>query len=655
MITTLLIANRGEIACRIIRTCRRLGIRSVAVYSSADKHAFHVDQADEAIWIGGAAPLDSYLNQAALIKAARRTQAQAIHPGYGFLAENAVFARACAAADLLFVGPSAPAIELMGNKRAAKQTVAAAGVPIVPGSSLELGLDDQQLVEEARRIGFPLMIKAAAGGGGLGMRLVQNVAELEAALGPARRDAQAAFGSAELLLERGLIRPRHIEVQVFGDQHGTVVHLGERECSIQRRHQKIIEEAPAPGLSAETREALHTAAIKAAQSINYANAGTVEFLLGADGEWFFLEMNTRLQVEHPVTELITGLDLVEWQIVVAEGAPLPLSQEQIQFSGHAIEARVYAEDAQADFRPATGPVSVWQAPDHVRVDTGIRSGDQISVFYDPMVAKISAWAAERQGAARKLAYALEQTTLLGCTTNLDFLARLVRQQPFLEAKLSTAYLAEYGAELHRSPSTSEIAEGLLVATLIRWSQAQAGADYWRNNAFQAEQFGFNIHDTQKLVELQPPGHDQPLYRVTTQLDETNFEWEIKAYTLNDYTIQISSNERQWSARWANIGESWWIDLGATTVVVQERSRLPLPRRTADEGGSLRAPLPGVVLNVLVEVGQPVAAGSPLLTLEAMKMEHTIRTHAAGTVSALFCAAGDHVDADMVLIAIEETA
>ncbi len=651
MITTLLIANRGEIACRIIRTCRRLGIRTVAVYSTADAGAPHVLQADEAVWIGAAPPSESYLRAAALIEAAQRTGAQAIHPGYGFLSENADFAAQCAAAGLIFIGPTPAAIALMGNKRAAKQCALAANVPMVPGSPLDAALDDAALLAQAEQIGWPMMIKAAAGGGGLGMRLVHSSAELAAALPVARRDAQAAFGSAEVLLERAVIEPRHIEVQIFGDQHGNLIHLGERECSIQRRHQKIIEEAPAAHLLPEVRERILAAALAVGQAIGYTSAGTIEFLVDRNQQFYFLEMNTRLQVEHPVTEAVTGLDLVEWQILVAEGAPLPLTQAQVTLRGHAIEARVYAEDPAAGFAPTSGPVALWQPPTDaaVRVESGIATGASVSVYYDPMLAKIITYGPDRQSAVRCLAYALEQTTLLGCTNNLLFLAALARHPAFLAGDLSTAFLTHHGAALTAARDSGEHALEVAAVTLLQWSEITAHtAGYWRNSPNAPQQFRYQINTAAVAAALTPAQPGAPLH---IAVDQTALI--ISSYSISGHTITMVVDGRRRSWRWACVADEWWITDGRSLVRLRTLPLLPEPQTGADAGGSLRAPMPGAVLAILVGVGDHVAAGQPLLKLEAMKMEHTIRTAAAGTVSAIYCQAGETVEADAVLIAIEE--
>ncbi|MEN3566761.1 geranyl-CoA carboxylase subunit apha, partial [Pseudomonas aeruginosa] len=470
----ILVANRGEIACRVLRTAHELGYRSVAVYSEADADARHVQLADEAVCIGPAAVAQSYLNLEAILDAARRSGTEAIHPGYGFLSENAEFARACEAAGIVFIGPDAEAIHLMGSKRLSKIAMLAAGVPCIPGYE-GAEQDDATLRREAERIGYPLMIKASAGGGGRGMRLVQEPGQLLEQLRTARSEALGAFGSAELILERAVPRPRHVEIQVFGDRHGNLLYLGERDCSVQRRHQKVIEEAPCPVLDADLRRAMGEAAVKAAASVNYVGAGTVEFLLGEDGRFYFLEMNTRLQVEHPVTELVTGQDLVAWQIRIAEGHPLPLRQEQVELRGHAIEVRLYAEDAGRGFLPQTGTVLRWDPEllPGVRIDHGLVEGQAVTPFYDPMLAKLIAYGASREEARRKLIRALERCVLLGVDGNQRFLANLLAHPDFAAGEATTAFIGERFAEdpslQPRQPGAEELA---LAAALLY----QAGAE-----------------------------------------------------------------------------------------------------------------------------------------------------------------------------------
>ncbi|MCB8980957.1 MAG: acetyl-CoA carboxylase biotin carboxylase subunit [Ardenticatenaceae bacterium] len=668
MIRSILIANRGEIACRIVRSCQRLGIHTVAVYSEADVGAKHVQLADTAVFIGPSSATDSYLNQHAILDAARQTAVDAIHPGYGFLAENAGFARACAGAGFIFIGPNAEAIEQMGNKRAAKALVAQAGVPVVPGYG---GADqsDGRFQTEAVKIGLPLLVKAAAGGGGKGMRTVLALAELPEALAAARREALAAFGSAELLLEKLVLQPRHVEIQVFGDRHGSVIHLGERDCSIQRRHQKVIEESPSPALTPELRARMGETAVAAARAVNYDNAGTVEFLLDADGNFYFLEMNTRLQVEHPVTEMVTGLDLVAWQIAVAAGAPLPLIQDQVLLSGHAIEARLYAENPANDFLPVAGPALLWRAPagDGVRVDDGLQTGDDVSVHYDPMLAKIIAHGPDRKTAVQRLTRALETAVLLGFTHNLAYLQAIVQQPDFVAGNYSTHFLGEKLTDWQ--PAATNIALGLIGAALAQfysWPQHPQNSGYWRNNPNGPIRSQFAVRPDRFLNGRQlGEGASENLSGLETVL------LEPKRFHANQFDITIG--EAQFVVTCApQIGPEWtvvvngrshhllivphqdefWVQADSSAICATALPRLPRKTAVSATAGSLRAPMPGSVLAVLVQAGQSVAEGEPLLKLEAMKMEHTIRAPAAGQVAEIFYAPGDAVPADAQLLRLD---
>jgi acetyl-CoA carboxylase biotin carboxylase subunit len=655
MIRTLLIANRGEIAVRIIRTCRNLGIRTVAIFSDADAHALHLQLADTAVHIGPAPTSQSYLNIPAIISAAHRTHADAIHPGFGFLAENAAFAQACADANLIFIGPTPAAIAAMGNKRAAKECVAQANVPIIPGYS---GADqnDHLLVEEARRIGFPLMVKAAAGGGGKGMRLVHKQQTLPEAIVAARREALQAFGSDELILERALLRPRHVEIQVIGDTHGQMLYLGERECSIQRRHQKVIEEAPSPALTPELRQQMGETAVRAARAVAYHNAGTVEFLLDEDGRFYFLEMNTRLQVEHPVTELITGIDLVAWQILIAEGAPLPLAQEQVTLQGHAIEARVYAENPANDFLPVTGPVLLWQPPTGagIRVDSGIQTGDELSIHYDPMLAKLIAHGPDRQTAVRRLLHALESCQLLGFPHNIPFLADLLRHPEFIQGNLSTHFIEEHFAQWQ--PPMPDATAALITASLAQFAaqpQRPENAGYWRNNPNRPQWFIYQLEQQQVKVCLQPqPRTRNQFVAYFDQAPQTHFAVTLIAQHGPNWVVQIDGVRQSVTA--VHNANTWWIQTNAGTTTLEAIPLLPEPHPPADAAGSLRAPMPGSVLAVLVQVGQHVQEGQALMKLEAMKMEHTIRTASDGLVEAIYYAPGDTVEADAQLLKIAPT-
>jgi acetyl-CoA carboxylase biotin carboxylase subunit len=650
LIQTLLIANRGEIARRIIRTCRRMGLRAVAIYSDTDARALFVEEADEAYRVGPAPAAGSYLNIPAILDAARRARTDAIHPGYGFLAENAGFARTCEAAGITFIGPPAEAIAAMGDKRAARDMAARLGVPVLPGFD---GGDqrDVTFVSAAEVLGYPLMVKAAAGGGGKGMRLVGGPAELPEALAAARREASAAFGVGDLLLERALVRPRHIEIQILGDQHGHTVHLGERECSIQRRHQKVIEESPSPAMTPELRAAMGAAAVSLAAAIGYTGAGTVEFLV-EDGQFYFLEMNTRLQVEHPVTELVTGLDLVEWQIRVAQGEALPWPQEDIALRGHAIEARLYAEDPANDFLPATGRVLLWRPPagEGIRVDGGIRTANEITTDYDPLLAKIIARGDTRAEAIRRLHGALEGTALLGLRTNLSYLAQILNQPAFLSGETTTSFLVEHESEAEIPADERVLA--LVAAALARYlTDAGDGPGYWRNNPGMPAPYPFESGSESVDVYLKPERWTPGRFAATLSSGE-GVTVALEHFDGVEMLLGIDGARKSFLL--AAQGDTWWIRTRLSSISVLARPLLPEPHRPADAGGSLRAPMPGRVLAVLVEVGQLVEEGQPLMKLEAMKMEHTIRTAAAGVVEAVFYAAGDQVAADEMLVRIVES-
>ena len=651
MIKSILVANRGEIACRIVRSCQQLGVRTVAVYATADSSAKHVQLADTAVHIGPSSAKESYLNQSAILDAARRTGVDAIHPGYGFLAENADFARACAAAGFVFVGPNPEAIALMGNKRAAKALVAAAGVPVLPGYGGE-DQSDGRFQTEAEKIGLPLLVKAAAGGGGKGMRQVLELAELPEALAAARREAAQAFGSDELLLERLIFQPRHIEIQVFGDQHGHLIHLGERDCSIQRRHQKVIEESPSPLLTPELRQRMGETAVAAARAVNYNNAGTVEFLLEANGDFYFLEMNTRLQVEHPVTEMVTGLDLVAWQLAVAAGEPLPLTQAEVTLTGHAIEARIYAENPANDFLPVTGPVLLWRAPtgDGVRVDDGIQTGDAVTVHYDPMLAKIIAHGPDRPTAVQRLRHALETAVLLGFTHNVAYLHDIVRQPDFVAGAYSTHFLADNLTDW--TPPKADVSVALIAAALAQfyaWPQRPENSGYWRNNPNGPLRSQFLLGDDSVTVLLELVRFQANQFNITVGDDEPSHV-VCPPQTGPDWTLVIDGRSHKVIIR--QQGDDWWLQTATGVAFATALPRLPRKTAVSATSGSLRAPMPGSVLAVLVEVGQTVVAGQPLLKLEAMKMEHTIRATANGAVVEIFYAPGDAVPADAQLLRLE---
>jgi 3-methylcrotonyl-CoA carboxylase alpha subunit len=637
MIRTLLIANRGEIACRIIRTARHLGVRTVAVFSDADADALHVSLADEALRLGPAPAAESYLNTAAVLAAAATTGADAIHPGYGFLSENAEFAAAVQEAGMRFVGPPPQAIAAMGSKSRAKALMAEAGVPLLPGYHGD-AQDLETLQQASTAVGFPLLIKATAGGGGKGMRLVESAAALPAALAAVQREAKASFGDARVLLERYLRGPRHVEVQVFCDSLGNGVYLGDRDCSLQRRHQKVIEEAPAPGLDAATRRAMGEAAVRAAQAINYEGAGTVEFLLDRDGAFYFMEMNTRLQVEHPVTEYITGQDLVAWQLHVAAGDALPLSQEQISLNGHAMEARIYAEDTAAGFLPAAGRIAALELPapnDWLRIDTGIRAGDEVSVHYDPMIAKLIVWGENREQARRRLGDALSRLHIAGLPTNLDFLRRLAEQADFAAQRLSTHLIDDHRDALCLPAEVSD--ELLLMAALAvvlhrQRDQHWAGSG-WRLNAPHRQTLTLRTGERTLDFQLDAIAN---AWRVDSALGEHQIGGTLTQQRLN---AVIDGHRRQASV---------WLD-GHRVVVFDGKQELTAERVQPDLGesddatpGACIAPMNGRIVTLLAGVGESVPAGEGLLILEAMKMEHTVRAPAHGVVGEYFVTPGDLV-------------
>jgi acetyl-CoA carboxylase biotin carboxylase subunit len=672
MIRRILIANRGEIACRIMRTCRAMGIATVAVYSDADANARHVREADEAVHIGESAASASYLNVPALIAAARRTGADAVHPGYGFLAERAEFAAACRDAGIVFIGPSPEVIARMGDKSAARQLAFAAGVPVVLGYD-DSEQSDERLVTAARGIGFPLMVKAAAGGGGKGMRIVERERDLLEALAAARREAQSAFSDARLLLERLIREPRHIEFQIFGDAQGHIIHLGERECSIQRRHQKVIEETPSVALTPELRKKMGDAAVTVGYQLGYTNAGTVEFILAPDGQFYFLEVNTRLQVEHPVTELVTGLDLVRWQIQVAEGRLLPLTQEQVTFSGHAIEARVYAEDPAQGYLPVTGTLALWREPDEtgVRVDAGVSMGDALSIYYDPLVAKISAHGADRTEALRRLERALGQTALFGVRNNIAFLRRVLLHPAFVAGETNTAFLERHAAELAKlsvDGSGLSLLEMAALACALQRNVKDEPASLagWRNNRYRPliERFSpLEISSGSGHSPRNPPAQVQLLPSGDRDFTATVLDGE-RAHTVTvrvvervgpDLTLIVDGLRRSLTAMETSAGEWWAQAADGETVVLRWISPLPELDARARSGDSLAAPMPGQVIALLVAEGQRVRAGEPLVILEAMKMEHIIRAPHDGVVAAIYARPGAQVAASAILLDVRQEA
>lgn len=656
MFSKILIANRGEIACRVIQTAHRLGIRCVAVYSEADANARHVAMADEAFLLGPAPSSESYLRADKIIDIALQSGAQAIHPGYGFLSENTDFAEACAKNNLVFIGPPASAIAAMGSKSAAKAIMESAGVPLVPGyhgaeQSIEI------LRAEAEKCGFPLLLKAVAGGGGKGMRVVNQMPEFNEALAAAQREAKNAFGNPDMLLERYLTQPRHVEIQVFCDSQGNGVYLAERDCSVQRRHQKVLEEAPAPGLSLDTRKAMGEAAVKAAQAIDYVGAGTVEFLYDVDGSFFFMEMNTRLQVEHPVTEMVTGQDLVEWQLRVAYGEPLPLQQDELRIRGHALEARIYAEDPDNDFLPATGTLTYLRTPDestHVRVDTGVVEGDEVSIHYDPMIAKLIVWDENRDQAINRMVQALEQYRINGVKTNIRFLHALSDSQPFREAQLDTGFIEKHRPLLFPAPRL-DLHRALILSAGFLLEQARvtlphnqdlwspyAQQNSWRLNSEYAKPLLLRVDEQLYELKVLEKNHayeisiGESFYRLHAELVNDQLKAVINGHRIS---VHGSLNDRELVL--FHEGESFRCERHEETFGEHESTNL----------GSLTAPMNGSVVAVMVSPGDLVKAGQTLVIMEAMKMEHAIRSPIDGTVDEIYFNEGELVPEGVELLAV----
>jgi 3-methylcrotonyl-CoA carboxylase alpha subunit len=678
MFHTLLIANRGEIACRVIRTARKLGIRTVAVYSDADADAQHVRLADEAHRIGGPAPGDSYLRGEAILEVAKRTGAQAIHPGYGFLSENADFADAVAAAGIAFVGPSGTSMRKMGSKAGAKELMQAAGVPVVPGYT---GADQspELLQREADAIGYPLMIKAAHGGGGKGMRIVRASADFAAALESCQREAKNAFGRDRVLLERYVEKPRHIEIQVFADAHGHTLHLNERECSAQRRYQKVVEESPSPFLNADLREAMGAAAVQAAKAIDYVNAGTVEFIVGQDGGFYFMEINTRLQVEHPVTELVTGLDLVELQLRVAAGEALPFAQGDVRQHGHAIELRLYAEDPAAGFLPGSGKLERLRLPapsTHVRLDGGVVEGDTVTIFYDPMIAKLIVWDETRPRALARLREALADCDIRGPKSNTAFLEALVRHPSVVEGTIDTGYLDRALDEVLTpvAPPTAPLL-ALAAAAVLRHEEAEtqaktltgtdptspwAIADGWRLGHGGARRLVLEAGGVRHVLSARGHGGD---YRIVTRVDGGSAPSSdaAPAAPIHVQGLRIDAHGRT-SARVDGASVTARVDVDAHSVLLHDGTQRWLierlgayafaGKRAGGSDGALKAPMPGRVVLVKVKPGDTVAEGQECAVMEAMKMELSLKAPRAGTVKEVRAAAGDFVEADASLVVLE---
>jgi 3-methylcrotonyl-CoA carboxylase alpha subunit len=666
MFDKILIANRGEIACRIARTARRMGLRTVAVYSQADADALHVKSCDEAWLIGGAHPRDSYLRGDHILDVARKTGAQALHPGYGFLSENAEFAQACANAGLVFVGPPPAAIAAMGSKSASKALMEKAGMPLVPGYHGD-AQDFARLQKEADRIGYPVLIKASAGGGGKGMRVVEGSGQLAEALAAAKREASSSFGDDRVLLEKYLLGARHIEVQVFADTHKNCIHLFERDCSVQRRHQKILEEAPAPAMDEARRKEMGAVAVAAAGAVGYVGAGTVEFIADGKGHFYFMEMNTRLQVEHPVTEMITGIDLVEWQLRVAAGEPLPLTQDQVQLRGHAIEARIYAEDPVRDFLPVAGRIAHLRQPQasaHVRVDTGVQAGDDVGVHYDPLIAKLVAWDSDRAAALRRLRRALGEFEVVGLKTNLSFLSAVTGHHAFAHAHEAPALLETRLIEHHHdalfptaAPASDAILAIAVLGELLRMDQDAAeraarshdphspwnGRDGWRLN--EDNHHVFEFLDGGRRVDV--VAH----YRTGGYLLELpGGRTQVSGEAAEDEAIEVNLGGERRHAR--VVRETGALTVFTTGTTHRLEFAMPVAVDEEDPSGRLVSPLPGSVAQVLVGSGQSVTRGQALMIIEAMKMEHTISAPQTGKVGQIYFAAGEQVAEGAQLLEFE---
>jgi 3-methylcrotonyl-CoA carboxylase alpha subunit len=655
MFTKILIANRGEIACRVAATARRMGIKTVAVYSEADAAAKHVAVCDEAVLIGPAAAKESYLRADKIIEVALASGAQAIHPGYGFLSENEGFANACAKAGLVFIGPPASAIRAMGSKSAAKALMETAKVPLVPGYHGD-DQDPDLLQTEADKIGYPVLLKASAGGGGKGMRIVERSADFKAALASCKREAINSFGDDKVLVEKYLTRPRHIEIQVFADTQGECVYLFERDCSVQRRHQKVLEEAPAPGMSATRRAAMGEAAVAAAKAVGYVGAGTVEFIANQDGSFYFMEMNTRLQVEHPVTEMITGLDLVEWQLRVAAGQRLPLRQDQLTINGHAIEARIYAENPEKGFLPSIGslhhvrtPQAVAfelggraDAPARVRIDSGVREGDAISPFYDPMIAKLIVWGGNREQALARMAQALAEYQIVGLASNIAFLQRLIASAPFAIADLDTGLIERHHELLFPVPGKAALPVlALAAAALLCAERRQHGSDPW------ADRGGWRLNSALcRRLDFADDNNIYPLdvtYRAdawTIEIDGVQTALRVADQSGSRLTLKLGDHTVHGDV--VREGETFHIFSGGGHAVLAYADPLAHAGEAEAEGGRLTAPMPGKVVAVLVGAGEAVDKGAPLLIMEAMKMEHTIAAPSKGVVDEVLYAVGDQV-------------
>lgn len=648
---SILISNRGEIASRIIRTCRKMGIRSIAVFSEADRRAPFVREADVAVCIGESDPSASYLNPDKIIAAAKQTGAQAIHPGYGFLSENAAFARRCQEEGIIFIGPHPEAIAAMGSKSRARELMQTQGVPVVPGYQ---GPDQSEarLIRAANEIGYPVLLKATAGGGGKGMRIVHAEGEMKVAIAAAQRESQRAFGEAELIVEKYIVSGRHIEFQIFGDRRGNVIHLLERECTLQRRYQKVIEESPSPVMDEALRTRMGDAAVRAAQALHYDNAGTVEFIYDQhSGEFYFLEVNTRLQVEHPVTEAILGLDLVQMQIESAQGKPLSLSQEEVRGRGYALECRLYAEDARNDFLPVTGTVQRFSVPevDGLRVESAVESGTEISVYYDPMIAKLIVWAEDRATAHRKMAYVLRHLACLGTTTNQDFLLSLVEHPAFQRGEYDTHFIDHL--DLSVDPREPFYHQAAIAACVHAWHQRQNSRTLlrslpsgWRNSFYQPQEVQYLMGDTELRVEYRLEGS---VFQF--QVESVPYQVSLEELQPESLRLEINGLHHRFQLSW--VGDQYFVQNESFgNLSLRERSRFPA-KVSIESAGTYLAPMPSQVVKVLVKPGQSVQAGDPLLVMSSMKMENTLLAKENGTISDLYATEGSNVPAGFVLLKI----
>ncbi|WP_444916929.1 acetyl/propionyl/methylcrotonyl-CoA carboxylase subunit alpha [Microbulbifer sp. JMSA003] len=654
---TLLIANRGEIALRIMRTARAEGYRTVAVYSDADCDALHAQTADIAVAIGGQTSAESYLDIQKILAAAKKSGATAVHPGYGFLAENAEFARACEENGLSFVGPSAEVIEMMGNKRKAKEFVAAAGVPCIPG--FQGAQDDDTLIAEARRIGFPLMIKAAAGGGGRGMRLAHENNELASQLRAARSESMSAFGSDELILEKALVNARHIEIQVFADRHGNCIHLGERDCSVQRRHQKVVEECPSPAVNTQLRERMGQAAVDAARACGYLGAGTVEFLLCPNGEFYFLEMNTRLQVEHPVTEMVTGFDLVAWQLAVARGEALCVSQQRVTQQGHAIEVRLYAEDPEQQFLPQAGKVLHWVAPkgQGIRIDHALKNGCEITPFYDPMLGKLIAWGQDREEARRKLTQALTRLEFIGPKNNIHFLQKILAESQFIAGDADTSFLDQNSTLTSAEPVPAVIAAQAALLNHLHQASPQdrrSGRSDWRSGD-NSVPINYRLEISGQTLNCELLALVDNSYQISVGDEQFLIQWvhfekshkETGVYSA-ELLLDGVSQKRLFLANQSNLH----LLLDGRQFHFVDITHAPAKSSLNEGSGRITAPMDGCLVQVLVEPNQRVQRGDTIALMEAMKMEHALRADRDGTVIKLGACEGDQVRGGQLLVQIE---